>query len=169
MPMPGSEEVTKHSVHTLVFRSQKRAHEMFISDQGNLPEADKDMDSLIKRIKAKAYYGAHLVHNAEQEKSRRRAYENRPDAILSDSIQNDGASPSAENAEQNSMMASQSSGNPSSSGGQLVAFTGRFFFSIRHTHYSKSQIFVQKFNSDKTKNPTFSRVFHPYFFWQFFS
>ena len=30
------------------------------------------------------------------------------------------------------------------------------------THYSKSQIFVQKFNIDKT--PTFSRVFHPNFF-----
>ena len=35
------------------------------------------------------------------------------------------------------------------------------------THYSKSQIFVQKFNFDKT--PTFSRVFHPKVFWQFFS
>ena len=35
------------------------------------------------------------------------------------------------------------------------------------SHYSKSQIFVQKFNFDKT--PTFSRVFHPIFFWQFFS
>ena len=34
------------------------------------------------------------------------------------------------------------------------------------THYSKSQIFVQKFNFDKT--PTFSRVFHPNFFRQFF-
>ena len=31
-----------------------------------------------------------------------------------------------------------------------------------HAHYSKSQIFVQKFNFDKT--PTFSRVFHPTFF-----
>ena len=29
-------------------------------------------------------------------------------------------------------------------------------------HYSKSQIFVQKFNFDIT--PTFSRVFHPHFF-----
>ena len=29
-------------------------------------------------------------------------------------------------------------------------------------HYSKSQIFVQKFNFDRT--PTFSRVFHPNFF-----
>ena len=35
------------------------------------------------------------------------------------------------------------------------------------SHYSKSQIFVQKFNFDKT--PTFSRVFHAKFFWQFFS
>ena len=32
----------------------------------------------------------------------------------------------------------------------------------RKTHYSKSQIFVQKFNFDKT--PTFSRVFHSKFF-----
>ena len=35
------------------------------------------------------------------------------------------------------------------------------------THYSKSQIFVQKFNFDKIG--TFSRVFHPKFFWHFFS
>ena len=35
------------------------------------------------------------------------------------------------------------------------------------SHYSKSQIFVQKFNFDKT--PTFSRVFHRKFFWQYFS
>ena len=35
------------------------------------------------------------------------------------------------------------------------------------SHYSKSQIFVQKFNFDKT--PTFLRVFHPKVFWQFFS
>ena len=35
------------------------------------------------------------------------------------------------------------------------------------SHYSKSQILVQKFNFDKT--PTFSRVFNSKFFWQFFS
>jgi hypothetical protein len=28
-----NEEVTKHSVHTLVFRSLKRTHDMFVSDQ----------------------------------------------------------------------------------------------------------------------------------------
>ena len=34
------------------------------------------------------------------------------------------------------------------------------------SHYSKSQIFVQKFNFDKT--PTFSRVLHPNFFDNFY-
>ena len=33
---------------------------------------------------------------------------------------------------------------------------------LTKTHYSKSQIFVQKFNFDKT--PTFSRVLHQIFF-----
>ena len=37
---------------------------------------------------------------------------------------------------------------------------------LSQSHYSKSQIFAQKFNFDKT--PTFSRVFHWKFFWQFF-
>ena len=35
------------------------------------------------------------------------------------------------------------------------------------SHYSKSQIFVQKINFDETT--TFSRVFHPKFFRQFLS
>ena len=34
------QEVQKHSVHTLVFRSLKRTHDMFIADQGSLPEQD---------------------------------------------------------------------------------------------------------------------------------
>ena len=38
---------------------------------------------------------------------------------------------------------------------------------LRHVQYSKSLIFVQKFNLDKT--PTFSRVFHPIFFFDNFS
>ena len=39
----------------------------------------------------------------------------------------------------------------------LLTITQKKYFS----HYSKSQIFVQKFNFDKTQ--TFSRVFHPIF------
>ena len=38
-------------------------------------------------------------------------------------------------------------------------------FALPILHYSKSQIFVKKFNFDKT--PTFWRVLHP-IFWQFF-
>ena len=50
-------------------------------------------------------------------------------------------------------------------------FGGPFNFSFKNEfedksklklHYSNSQIFVQKFNFDKT--PTFSRVFHQNFF-----
>ena len=41
-------------------------------------------------------------------------------------------------------------------------FPGYIYAHQAKSHYSKSQIFVQKFNFDKT--PTFSRVFHPKFF-----
>jgi len=52
-----NEEVTKHSVHTLVFRSLKRTHDMFVSDQGNLPEVDKESEELMWKVKSKAMYG----------------------------------------------------------------------------------------------------------------
>lgn len=42
------EEVQKHSVHTLVFRSLKRTHDMFIVDQG-IPPAKDDKGELLKR------------------------------------------------------------------------------------------------------------------------
>lgn len=37
------EEVQRHSVHTLVFRSLKRSHDMFVSDQGLLPDVDEEL------------------------------------------------------------------------------------------------------------------------------
>jgi len=52
-----NEEVVKHSVHTLVFRSLKRTHDMFISDQGNLPSLIEDSDELLRGIKSKSLYG----------------------------------------------------------------------------------------------------------------
>ena len=119
---PGGEEVTKHSVHTLVFRSQKRAHEMFISDQGNLPEIDKDMDAFIKRIKAKAYYGANLVSSVEREKQRKLAYENRPDTLInSESAENAANSSEMTSSDPSSTMQSNAGANNAN---QLVAFTG---------------------------------------------
>lgn len=51
------EDVTKHSVHTLVFRSLKRTHDMFISDQGNLPSVDETANKIWRTVKARSMYG----------------------------------------------------------------------------------------------------------------
>lgn len=37
------EEVQKHSVHTLVFRSLKRSHDLFVSNQGLPLDVDEDL------------------------------------------------------------------------------------------------------------------------------
>lgn len=65
------EEVTKHSVHTLVFRSQKRTHDMFISDQGSLPECESSINEKLKKLKAKSAYGF-LVDTVQKDKASRR-------------------------------------------------------------------------------------------------
>ncbi|CAH8578512.1 hypothetical protein MS3_00007854 [Schistosoma haematobium] len=51
------EVVQRHSVHTLVFRSLKRTHDMFEADQSRLPEVDEKSNSLKVAIKAKDQYG----------------------------------------------------------------------------------------------------------------
>ncbi|XP_016989913.1 pleiotropic regulator 1 [Drosophila rhopaloa] len=51
------EDVQKHSVHTLIFRSLKRTHDLFVSNQGNLPEIDDRLEKLRRSIKAKDSYG----------------------------------------------------------------------------------------------------------------
>jgi len=53
-----NEEVTKHSVHTLVFRSLKRTHDMFVSDQGSLPDTDAESEKVLRGVKSRAVYGA---------------------------------------------------------------------------------------------------------------
>ncbi|KAM0729366.1 Pleiotropic regulator 1 [Formica fusca] len=50
-------DVQKHSVHTLVFRSLKRTHDMFLSNQGTLPPVDPVLQQIKKAIKAKDSYG----------------------------------------------------------------------------------------------------------------
>ncbi|KAF5394668.1 Pleiotropic regulator [Paragonimus heterotremus] len=51
------ELVQRHSVHTLVFRSLKRTHDMFETDQARLPEVDKLSDTLKTAVKARDQYG----------------------------------------------------------------------------------------------------------------
>ncbi|XP_030386460.1 pleiotropic regulator 1 [Scaptodrosophila lebanonensis] len=57
------EDVQKHSVHTLIFRSLKRTHDLFVSNQGNLPEIDEKLEKLRRSIKTRDSYGlvAHRV------------------------------------------------------------------------------------------------------------
>ncbi|XP_023217243.1 pleiotropic regulator 1-like [Centruroides sculpturatus] len=59
------EEVQKHSVHTLVFRSLKRTHDMFLSDQANPPPNDEKSEAFKLSIKGRDEYGPvmHLVKN----------------------------------------------------------------------------------------------------------
>ncbi|CAL1268764.1 unnamed protein product [Larinioides sclopetarius] len=58
-------DVQKHSVHTLVFRSLKRTHDMFLTDQANPPPPNEVSDKLKRMIKARDEFGAvlHLVKN----------------------------------------------------------------------------------------------------------
>lgn len=59
--------VTKHSVHTLVFRSLKRSHELFLSDQASLPEYSDTARQVTLSVKAKDQYGPiiHLVKDVD--------------------------------------------------------------------------------------------------------
>lgn len=47
----------RHSVHTLVFRSLKRSHDMFVSNQALLPEIDELILRKKKLLKARDTYG----------------------------------------------------------------------------------------------------------------
>ncbi|OQR73303.1 pleiotropic regulator 1-like [Tropilaelaps mercedesae] len=56
-------DVQKHSVHTLVFRSLKRSHDMFLCDEGALPPVDETAQKFRIGTKARDEYGSvmHLV------------------------------------------------------------------------------------------------------------
>ena len=67
--MPSSDEVQRHSVHTLVFRSLKRSHEMFICDQGILPPPHTASEDLKRSVKRRDQYGPVLSRVAEAKKA----------------------------------------------------------------------------------------------------
>ncbi|XP_033631650.1 pleiotropic regulator 1-like [Asterias rubens] len=60
------EEVTKHSVHTLVFRSLKRSHDMFISDNIQPPPIDEKSERVKLACKVRDEYG--MVQHLPQPK-----------------------------------------------------------------------------------------------------
>uniref|UniRef100_A0A8C5E096 Pleiotropic regulator 1 n=1 Tax=Gouania willdenowi TaxID=441366 RepID=A0A8C5E096_GOUWI len=55
-----TEDVQKHSVHTLVFRSLKRTHDMFVSDQAKAVSRDDVSHKLKMGVKLKTDYSAVL-------------------------------------------------------------------------------------------------------------
>ncbi|CAI5680850.1 unnamed protein product [Oreochromis niloticus] len=55
-----TEDVQKHSVHTLVFRSLKRTHDMFVSDHAKSIALDDESHKLKMGVKLKADYDAVL-------------------------------------------------------------------------------------------------------------
>ena len=117
-------EVTKHSVHTLVFRSQKRSHEMFIHDQGNLPESDREIDAMIKKIKSKSFYSQNLVQFVDREKSRKEAMESRIEVSSTENIESATGATSGVPSGSNSLAENMASNPSSTSGNQMMAYTG---------------------------------------------
>jgi len=67
-----AEDIQKHSVHTLVFRSLKRTHDMFLSEEGVFPPLDSKAEAAWKASKARATYGpiVNLVKK-QQEQARK--------------------------------------------------------------------------------------------------
>ncbi|KAG5286323.1 hypothetical protein AALO_G00013570 [Alosa alosa] len=55
-----AEDVQKHSVHTLVFRSLKRTHDMFVSDHAKPVALDEESHKTKMAVKLRAEYGAIL-------------------------------------------------------------------------------------------------------------
>ncbi|XP_067943821.1 pleiotropic regulator 1-like [Watersipora subatra] len=67
------QEVQKHSVHTLVFRSLKRTHDMFLSEQGKLPVDDEQSEKIKLSTKIKAEFGPILHEHVPSKKEQRQA------------------------------------------------------------------------------------------------
>ncbi|XP_033826300.1 pleiotropic regulator 1 [Periophthalmus magnuspinnatus] len=66
-----SEDVQKHSVHTLVFRSLKRTHDMFVADQAKPVAIDEESHKIKLAVKLKADYGPVLHMPALKENKER--------------------------------------------------------------------------------------------------
>ena len=67
--MPSSDDVQRHSVHTLVFRSLKRSHDMFMCDQGILPPSHPASENFKRSVKCKDQYGPVLDRVARAKKA----------------------------------------------------------------------------------------------------
>lgn len=67
------EEVQRHSVHTLVFRSLKRSHDLFVSNQNGLPDTDETVEKQRFSLKARDMYSQVFSRVAITESERKKA------------------------------------------------------------------------------------------------
>lgn len=91
-------QVQKHSIHTLVFRSLKRSQEMFASDMNLLPTLDEKLCTFKNAIKAKDQYGPvlHLVSDASIKLQKNEKKTNKPSSkaiVLADGRQQSSVAP----------------------------------------------------------------------------
>ncbi|XP_055370938.1 pleiotropic regulator 1 [Condylostylus longicornis] len=101
------EEVQRHSVHTLVFRSLKRTHDLFVSNnQGHVPEIDDNLRKFWKNVKARDSYGAIVDKVAKNKEMRKQLAESEQTMEISD---NDDQADSINNLESNNVKAAISS------------------------------------------------------------
>lgn len=96
--MSFNEEVTRHSVHTLVFRSLKRTHDMFLSDANNLPPVDEKAEALWKKTKARSMYGP-IMEKVDREKSRGQFGQNAAALAIEDKTNANAAAPTPQSGQ----------------------------------------------------------------------
>lgn len=80
--MPSTtDDVQRHSVHTLVFRSLKRTHDMFLCDQGALPPVDESLEKLRRQVKSRNQYGPvlNLVKQNKRKAASQPVYDGDPE------------------------------------------------------------------------------------------
>lgn len=63
-------DVTKHSVHTLVFRSLKRTHDMFVTDHGEPLPRNELASNITRALKTRSEYGA-IMHMPIEKKDKK--------------------------------------------------------------------------------------------------
>uniref|UniRef100_A0A2K5RAA9 Pleiotropic regulator 1 n=1 Tax=Cebus imitator TaxID=2715852 RepID=A0A2K5RAA9_CEBIM len=74
------EEVQKHSVHTLVFRSLKRTHDMFVADNGKPVPLDEESHKRKMAIKLRNEYGPVLHMPTSKENLKEKGPQNATDS-----------------------------------------------------------------------------------------
>lgn len=120
------EEVQRHSVHTLVFRSLKRSHDMFVANQALLPDLDEQLERRKKLLKAKDTYGLiyERVRHSGKLQDHRQPKSTAADSASDDALAHNGDESAAVSSALVPVPAKTTSEPHFGGGSQLSAITG---------------------------------------------